>query len=205
MSKEKITMAAIVVVGLLVSLGVSVYIIYAPSKEAIPTSASSREVLDVPVGGVLEVDVTYTDQAGFSFNHPSDIVVSDRTPVDGQYYTILDLQKGGEKLEVIMQDTQFEDIDAWKARDEIERELVGAVSLDGVSARQYVSESTMLTLAVDQGVLYTIEGPNTDSWIDVHELFISSFRFDSSEAVQMDNVPRESEGNVIYEEEEVIE
>ena len=203
MSKKKWVFIGVGALVILLGLVMTFFIVYGPKKKVTRPSA-----LTTFLPGKIETvsgDLVYEDASGFSFKYPKDIKVSDITPDEENYYTQLSLEKSGQKMKVSMLDTTHQSLDEWLAQDSEAPKgatLIGAVSLDGVSARQYSFETKLLTAAIDQEVLYLIESPEDELyWDKVHELFVSSFAFAEPEPA----AGGASGGNVIYEAEEVIE
>ena len=152
-----------------------------------------------------QAQATYRDTAGFTFKYPTSIVVTDATPEDDDiYYTLLNLANNSEKMTVAMADTDYKTVDDWLQKDSTapkQPTLIGAISLDGVAARQYTNGGQMWTVAVDKNVLYVFESPKDgDAWDKVHDLFVSSFKFDKAQGEGSG-----SSSNTTYEAEEVIE
>jgi len=140
-------------------------------------------------------DLTYQDESGFSFGYPKGVKITDVTPDDDQYYSQLEITKGDNKITISVKDAK-EGFSSGQAT------LVGAVSLAGMSAKQYASGGQLITAAFDKGVLYLIEGPkDAGFWEDVQNLIASSFSVGPPQAATADS----SGDNAIYEEEEVIE
>lgn len=196
---------------LVVSVISIAYIFYKPESETLPESLLTSLL---PRSEKVTADLVYEDTSGFSFDYPKSIEVSDVTSDEDVYYTVLSLKRGGEEMKVSMLDTEHESIEDWfdKGSDAPESlSLVGAVSLGGVSASQYKNGGKLLTVAVDQGVLYLIESPTLPAgrqedesyWDNVHDLFVSSFAFASPEPAGGSGGA--GGGNVIYEPEEIIE
>jgi len=214
MTTQKKILSIIVIAGLVIGLGVSAFIIYAPSNQTSEASSLYAKYLDQmdkqPSQTINEArqENTYTDSSGFSFRYFSDISVSDITPSDPVYYTALLLKKGVSSMKVDIKDTGYTTVDSWYAREGSGRKLVGAVSLGGISAQQYTDAENLYTVAIDQGVLYSMQSPrDAEYWDDVHDLFVESFAFSNGEStsnsVKPTSVPNSS--GVIYLDEEVIE
>lgn len=208
MSKKKILIAAVV---LLLVIGASAAFFYLyrfkgrkePVAKPSPLPAAREEV---------KADVLYEDASGFSIKHPESVAIEDVTPDDEVFYTLLNLvgptRLGDRNLKITIKDTKYKDIDEWFEKDTDapeSAELVGATSLAAISASQYSyslnGDEVLLTVALDQGVIYLIEGPKDSGyWEDVQNLVVSTFAFaGSSEAAGGGSQ------NVIYEAEEVIE
>ncbi len=142
---------------------------------------------------------TYNDESGFSFGYPKGITVSDVTPEGEEYYSVLALAKGGSQITITVKDTTAKTVDAWVKEELSDTSLSGAVTLAGVSAKQYTSGKKLYTAAIDQGVLYLIEGPKDDGyWEKTQGLIASTFSFGKSSGSG-------TSGETIYEDEEVVE
>lgn len=140
-------------------------------------------------------DASYEDESGFSFKYPQAIKVTDVTPDDETFYSELNLTKGNEKLVISVYDSK-------SLPDYSQAKLVGAVSLGGFSAKQYSLDQKLVTIALDSGVVYLIEGPKDDGyWEEVQNLVVSSFFLTGKSTPDQGTFS----GEVIYEEEEVIE
>lgn len=150
---------------------------------------------------------TYTDDADFSFKYPKGMKVTDKTPEDNVHYSLLSVSDGKEEMVISMKDTAYKTIDQWLAKDKDapkEASLVGATSLSGLSARQYLQDGKVWIVAQDQGVLYLVTAPDQkDIWQKATNLFISTFTRESQTptSTTTDNTI----DNTIYEEEEVVE
>lgn len=202
MSKGKpaLLLAGVLVAGVLTALGV---IFFKSQKEPL---VSLPQIQKGPASSTLKAEETYTDEAGFSFGHPKDIKVSDITPNDNLYYTKLSLKKRDKEIIISTKDTKYKTPDEWLTKDKDVPEdtsLVGATSLGGISAKQYTSDGKLWTVAIDQGILYLIEGPKDKGyWEDLHELVVSTFSL--SKPGQATGAAGAGD-NAIYEEEEVVE
>lgn len=153
----------------------------------------------------IKVDTLYEDTSGFSFKYPKDIKVKDVTPEGDEYYTQLDLTKGNEKITITIKDTLVKTTDDWIKSDSAYKgaSLVGATSLAGISAKQYSKNETLLMVAVDQGIVYLIEGPKDGGfWEDVQGALISTFKFAGTTT---SGGSSSGGSDVIYEEEEIVE
>ncbi len=153
----------------------------------------------------VKAGFTYQDESGFSFGYPKGIKVTDVTPDDEIYYSKLDLTKGKDVLTISLMDTKAKSIDEW-VKNETSYEnsaLVGATSLAGISAKQYVNQGKMLTLAIDSGVLYFIESlKDSGYWEDVQNIVVSSFKLIENDLTSGSG---SAVDNAIYEQEELVE
>jgi hypothetical protein len=196
--RKKIIIIGIILVLVLVTGVACGYIIFSlRNKETssnltslIPQLAQSEEVT---------AGATYSDESGFSFGYPKGIIVSDVTPDEEIYYSVLALAKSGSQITFTIKDTTAKTVDSWVEGELSNANLYGAVTMGGVSAKQYTSGDKLYTIAIDQGVLYLIEGPKDDSfWEKTQGLVASTFTFGRSSGSG-------AAGETIYEEEEIVE
>ena len=142
---------------------------------------------------IIKGDLTYKDESGFSFGYPKGIKVSDVTPADEEYYSQLKLSKGDEFLTISVKDAKTSGYE--------NSSLVGAVSLAGMPAKQYAQGGKLITVAIDSGVVYLIEGlKDGDYWEDVQNTVALSFTL-----AEKTSTSGSGDENTIYEEEEVVE
>lgn len=184
--------ATLISLVLLVFAG-SLYLIKNKNRESLlsPLTQSQSEESAAQVAP----DLIYTDEAGFSFKYPKSLAVKDLTPEDQVYYSLLSLTDGKKELKITIKDSESETISPSGAQ------LSGAATLGGLSAKQYRTSSSQLTIATDQGILYQIESPLENPWEEVHEIVVSTFTLGKSQSTQQ----KSSGSNTIYEEEETVE
>lgn len=211
MSKKWIILG-VSVIFLLVGMGVTAYIVYAPKKEVVPSSASSGvEQLQAPdLAGGVKGDLVYKDGSGFSFKYPSSLTVADVTPSAKEYYSMLSLTKDAQSGRITVKDTTYKNLDDWLAKSgdiPAKSTLVGAVNLGGVSARQYKVDTKLVTAGIDQGVLYLLDTPagsvSSTYWDDVHNLIVTSFAFTTASSSGSSGSGSSGSSDVTYEEEVV--
>lgn len=205
MSKK--TLIIIAVLAVLVIGGVTGYFVLGSKTSSGGTRERSLSLLPKTSDDKEEVnaDTLYEDSAGFSFMYPKDIKVTDVTPEEDEYYTQLNLTKGNEKIVMTAKDTSAKNADDWLKSDTTYAgaSLVGASTLAGISAKQYSKGESLITIAVDQGVVYLIEGKKDGAyWEDVQRAIISSFKFAGTAPA---SAPSSGGSDIVYEEEEVIE
>lgn len=199
-AKKALLLAGVLVAGVLTAFAV---IFFKSQKEPL---VSLLQIQKSPASLTLEAEETYRDEAGFSFGYPKDIKVSDITPDEAAYYSKLSLKKEGKEMTIGAKDTKYKNPEEWLNKDKDAPEdasLVGAVALGGISAKQYASDGKLWTVAVNQGVLYLIEGPKDSVfWESFHDLLVLTFNFSKPEQATGGASSGES---AIYEEEEVVE
>lgn len=201
MSKTKILLG--VGLALLTVLGViTAWFFYKSNQqeEITPLAESPLGPYEEEIG---EKD-TYKDTSGFSFSYPKNLPVTDKTPDDPDYYSLLSLENTKDKIEIHMFDTKYKTPQEWIENDSSAPSgavLSGAVSFGGVSAQQFTAPGRLLTLGIDQGVLFLVNGPKDGYWEKAQDLILTSFSFIKPSQAATGS----SSNNVIYEEEEVVE
>jgi len=150
-------------------------------------------------------DTLYEDSAGFSFKHPKEVKVTDVTPDEDEYYTQLNLSRGSEKIVISAKDTSSKTVEDWLKNDSLYSGagLTGATSLDGIPAKQYTKGDKLITVAVDQSVVYLIEGPKDSGFLEeVQGVVVSTFKFAGGTSAASGT---SGGSDIIYEEEEIVE
>jgi hypothetical protein len=198
--RKKIVIIGIIIVLVLVVGGLGGYFVFSLRNKNNSSNFSSL-VSQLTESEEVTAEATYADESGFSFGYPKGVIVSDVTPDEDIYYSVLALSKGGNQITLTAKDTKVKTIDEWIEDGLGENpSLYGATTLGDLSARQYTLDSKLYTVAVGQEVVYLIEGPKDDGfWENTQNLVVSTFKFgfDSSD----------SGGSIetIYEEEEIVE
>lgn len=202
MSKNKILLI-VVALAIIIGGGLTGYFLFINKK-------TQNNIEDFVPGNLFQKeeirgDLTYEDSSGFSFKYPNSTAVTDITPQDDVFYTSLKLSKGEEYLTINVKDTIIKTPDDWILSKDAPKDLkfFEIVDLGGISAKQYSSNSKIVTIAIDKGVLYLIEGINDKSyWKNTHQIVTSTFAFADSTVGKSGG---SAVDNTIYEEEEVVE
>lgn len=204
MSKTNIILVSVIVL-IVAGLGVGGFLLINSKKTS---KQSVGETIGNIVPSFLEKagpDKEYQDEAGFSFFYPEGAKVEDVTPEDDDsYYSLLELSYKGSEIKITVTDTLFKKTDEWAKASSSPKglELVGATSLGKVPANQYKLAGVLYTVAIDQGVIYVIEGPKDGGFVEeTQNVVVSSFTFADQPKTQTGN----SNSNIVYEEEEVVE
>ena len=153
MSKKWIIITLVSVILVASGLGA---ILYLDSREPKEDDKKARQLAPNVVR--TTEDLTYDDASGFSFKYPRDVQVKDVTPDDNVFYTMLTLKKEGSELTISIKDSNYQTVDSWLGKEGGDATLSGAVSLGGISGKQFIKDGNLLTVAVDKGVLYLVEG-----------------------------------------------
>ena len=197
MSKNNIILLVVIVV-LVSGLGVGTYLVLKPKQITNPR-ASSNDTGFLNTAKKSQVqNLIYEDTAGFSFDYPSDFVVTDKSLEDDSYYSYLDIKNEKGSIFLIVSDTKYKTLDDWKKANTTAT-IVGATTLGGVKANQYNLAGNLVTVAIEEGILYELRSVSQDAKIDAgHTTILDSFKFANA------NNTAAGDGT-IYEEEEVIE
>jgi hypothetical protein len=201
MSKNKIFFLVIILV-IIIGGSLTGYFLF--SNKKISNNSKEASLTNLFQKEEITADLTYKDSSGFSFQYPASIKVTDVTPNNELFYTSLKLSKGDDNLTINIQDTSFKTADDWFLSEDSTSDLKFSKTIDlgGISAKQYSSNSKIITVAVDKGVLYLIEGINDKGyWEKTQEIITSTFSF---AGIKTGGGSDSSDGT-IYEEEEVIE
>lgn len=156
----------------------------------------------------IQGERTYEDESGFSFKYPKNADVTDKTPDDTNYYSLLELtsKDASGKLIISVRDTKFVKVPEWAKKELVGATLTGAITLGGISASQYetakADSKSQVTVAIQDGVLYQITSPADNGfWQAGADLVVSTFT-----SIQISQIESGGSGeDVIYEEEEVVE
>lgn len=150
----------------------------------------------------------YFDPSGFKFNYPDTVRVSVADVKDETMYASVkmssDKTPGGITLDAVS--SNLTKVDDW-FKTQVETK---AIRLADLEARQFTQQNHTVTVALDKGVLFTITvNPENDPefWDAVNDEVIASFAFvqPESSSTQNDTAASDSNSEVIFEGEEVIQ
>lgn len=135
-------------------------------------------------------NLTYEDEAGFSFQYPNTLGVVEIEINDPSLYSSLELSSKkfpGEKIIVKIMDTNVSTVDQWLKKNP-QTGVVGSssqITLAGMNGQQlsFNNPAKNLILVIDSGILYELEAPSGDSfWDDSFKTISSSFQFISDKS-----------------------
>lgn len=206
MSKKWMIVLIVVIVLALTGLGAFFFLSQSGSDTNTSDTDSSFKLPSLPKKEVADKD--YADPSGYSISYPGDLVVSDSTPESEIYYSVVDLTNPSskEKLTIAVVDTKYKKVSDWflaESKTKTDSELTGATSLAGIAANQYRFGKSLFVVAIDQGILYTLESPNTEDWQGISEKVANSFSFAGKSTTTTQKST--TSDDVIYEAEEVVE
>lgn len=199
MSKKIIVLVSVCV--LLLAAGGGYLIVSSKNKSSsssVPVSESST------TQETAAADLDYSDASGFSFKYPKSLRVDDVTPSDDSYYSKVSLTKSGSKLTVTVKDEGAKTVDEFLSSDDYYKSatLSGATTLAGISAKEYLLDGKLITIALKDGILYLVEGSKDGGfWEDTQGIVVSTFSF----GLKSSGSATSDDSNTTYEPEEVVE
>lgn len=216
MSKKQWVMTGAV---LLVFASVVTGILFAAKKNQRSAGSLTSPVTEPPSpapdsGGQPSATARYADPSGFSFQYPKALAVVDETPPDDAYYSRLTLKSTGEsmKMTLIVKDTPYKTAEKWLRKDpEAPKNAttLGPITIGDTSGTQYSENGKLLTVAIDQGVIYRIESIKDGGfWERAHGQIVSTFALSdpNAQAKSAQGSSGTSSGNnTVYETEEVVQ
>lgn len=155
------------------------------------------------------VDKKHTEEAGFSFSYPENLVVNKIATQDEAVYSSLELSAKDHsgKLTFLVTDTQLTKIDDYFDKTSTVKKL----KLGELEAGQVETNGQIVTAAIDQGALFVITADFQQSkafWLTVNNKILASFAFappeTTNESVSQDVGSSSYESEIIDEGEEEI-
>lgn len=152
----------------------------------------------------------YIDPSGFKFKYPTGVFIKEKEFEDNSVYSWIELTSpkipGG--IEINVADSSFTNLDDLLADKKNLR--IKPIKLADVDGRQYELKNQLITVALDQGVLFTFTvdyQKNEDYWLSVNKTIVDSFVFQLPESTDNSTGSSDtsSQEDVIFEGEEVIE
>ena len=150
----------------------------------------------------------YTDPAGFSFSYPASVSISQKNTTNNSIYSSLEATSSSTLGKITLEAVSS---DALSLKDLVKSKTgITNVKLADLDAQQYTEKGDIITLALDEGVLFTIivsPENNTRFWKEVNNNILSSFVFALPEVAQEDSSATSSstDSDVSFEGEETIE
>ncbi len=156
----------------------------------------------------------YQDPSGFKFSHPESLKLQNKQTSDQKIYSLLELtsSKKQGKIEIRVEDSQLTKIDDWFTNNKMATKPanIKKIKLADIEGKQFTQKDKLLTLALDQGALFTFTvtlGNEEKYWLDINDQILKSFQFILPDNTE-NNAPatgESSEEDVIFEGEEIIE
>jgi hypothetical protein len=143
--------------------GAAIYFIFGRHPETQKTT-----VVPTPTPTAIPVKMlTWTDEAGFSFQYPEGTGI-DNHPDDKKNYANLTLTLPSKKIvTIIMSDNTYKNLDAW-----VGKNSALDTTLDGQPAKKILTDDLETIACIDNEVLVTITGEDTTelakSWVFIY-------------------------------------
>lgn len=164
-------------------------------------SVSNTAVVEIKPSETL---IQYVDPAGFSFNYPDNLSITNQEIEDDSTYASLILNANGVNgsLRLEISDSKFKTIEEWLKLNQGDSK---EVKLGNIQALEVKTKDRLLLGALDQGILFTIEMPllQEQFWTIVYNKILSDFAFAAPESTNSSAV--NSSEDISFEGEEVIE
>lgn len=173
-----------------------------PSLQTVPVEAKK-----VP----SQTTKTYTDDVGFQFDYPDDLIVTKKESTSSASYANLEIESKAVSgaIKFAVEDTKVKSLDEWFSKalfPAVEGLKIKETKLGAITAREIIIGDKITTVALDQGIIFKLDvipGQEKQYWLNVYNTFLSSFSFvvpQSTSSSTGSNV-----GEDIILEEEVIE
>lgn len=188
-------------------IGVVKLVLFSPSKSPLsnPSSGQQAQVAEtIP----SETTKTYSDPAGFSFSYPDNLSLTKNDLTDASYAEVQLSAKGlMGSLILKITDSKFASIDEWAKSI---KDVVGTpkeVKLGNLKALEIKVSSGLKLASVDQGVLFSLDVPNSqnDFWMKVYNKILAEFTFAPPTNADSQGTVSSSSDDVSFEGEEVVE
>lgn len=196
--------------GIIVGIFAGWIILFSDKKQEEKMVLSALD--EKPGSSLAKTTKEFTDAAGFKFSYPENLTLAKND--DEEAYsslTITSEEFDGNTSVLVVDATE-------KTIDEHMKHLNGVkdikkVTVAGVEARQFTQGDKLVTATIDNGVLFTFTTDGAsykDTWTKVHENIATSFTFAppetaASESESTGSTPSNSEEEILFEGEEIIE
>ncbi len=171
---------------------------------------SPKSSLSSPIGQSAEVKEavpsettkTYFDPTGFSFNYPDNLSIANNQTTDSASYADIKLTAAGVNgsLNLKIVDSKYKTLDAYFKANNI-TEVPKDVTLGTLKAQEVILADKITVIAIDQGILFTVDSSKNEFWNKVYSKVLKDFNF---AAPVQDNTTSTGD-DVSFEGEEVVE
>lgn len=187
----------------IITLGI---LILNPFKQRNPSSSAGlnlQQEAEITPSKTLK---TYTDPSGFSFNYPDNLSLLNNELKDENSYAELQLTANGVSGSLVLKiaDSKLASLDEWVKDKNSTAEAPKEVKLGNLKALQIKSNDKLVLGALDQGILFTIEIPQKNFWVEVLNTVAADFSFAQPSAGEA-SVSDSGSSDVSFDGEEVVE
>lgn len=168
-----------------------------------PASLNLQQVAEITPSKTLK---TYTDSSGFSFNYPDNLSLLNNELRDENSYAELQLTANGVAGSLVLKiaDSKLASLDEWVKDKNSSAEAPKEVKFGNLKALQIKNNDKLIIGALDQGILFTIEVPQKDFWMEVLDIVTTDFSFTQPSTGDA-SVGDGSSSDVTFDGEEVVE
>jgi hypothetical protein len=203
----------IAVIGILIALSIFVLVKNSNTIQKSVSPVSQNKEIASPSPAMDKSLLTYSDTSGFEFQYPKEFSVKKKDLITAQLYSSLELFSTGsaERIGIKAEESSLEMIDGWfkGANKTSVFGEVKKIKLADLDARQFEANNAKTTIALDQGVLFTLTtNAKKDSLLlKAYDTIVKSFKFvQPSSAIQNNSSTASDDySDVVDEGEEVIE
>lgn len=210
MDKKTVLLLGLIIGLILVGIG-SIIIFGSPSNKTLSTPLANLPQEIIPTVP-SETFIVYTDPTGFTFSYPDNLSLVKNEVVDTSTYADIQLTAKGVNgnLTLKISDSKLKSIAEWvKVNNPTSQQPPKEVTLGNLKALEVTTNDRLMTAALDQGVLFTVEIPliEQDFWIKVYNHLLTDFSF---AAQASEGIPTSVKGDfpaesVTFEGEEIVE
>lgn len=208
LSKQVLVAGAILVV-ISIAAGLFFFTRLGSQKENVSPIPDKENRSIQPSESLLE----YADESGFSFSYPDNISLARQEVDDNAVYAQLALTSPDASGSILIRvaDSTDASLASWMSDNKKLMPFLAAqkdVTLAGMKALQIKTNDSVITAALDQGVLFTIEvfpKKNEAYWLPSYAAIVESFAFASPPSTSASGQGAGGDGEVIFESEEIIE
>lgn len=214
--RKKIVIILIIVAFILA--GISIYFFVSSSnpqtKEETASPISENEAVQEEAEQPPSTSLKeYTHEAGFTFSYPESLTIQEKQVQDETVYADIAISSGESTGEIAIkaEDSKIKTAKEWITAKKIAPtpETIKKVTIAELSGEQFVTATQTITLVSDQSVLFSFILTNADTSTflkDAYDRIIETFAFVKKETTeQTTSQPTTDEGDVISEEEEIIQ
>lgn len=204
---KRVVISGLIVLGIVaLSLG-GLFLLQQKTSPQTQETVSTTLAKKIPSSSQKE----YIDPSGFRFSHSEDVTVEEKKSTDSSVYSevLLTSPRVAGTISLLVADSKVSSIDEWVKEKTLLPEKVDRVKLGSLDASQVPKLDGVITGALDQGVLFSLDVSWKDDkafWENVYHTLLSSFSFSQPQSSGSSSTSSsQSSNDVIFEGEEVVE
>ncbi len=202
----------VAVIGILIALSIFVLVKNSNTIRKSVSPISEKKPIPSPTPTDKNL-LTFTDPSGFEFHYPKELSVKKKDLLNARLYSSLELSSTGsaETITIQGEESSLNTIDDW-FKGTNKTSVFGEIKkikLADLDARQFQANNSKTTIALDQGVLFTLttNAKKESVLLKTYDTVIKSFKFiQPSPAIQNSSSTSSGDSSdVVDEGEEIIE